>query len=120
MAEIKIAVLTISDRASAGTREDTSGEIAAEMLAGIGQPDVHREIITDEQEVIEATLVRWADTEGYGLIVTSGGTGISPRDVTPQATQNVLSYQIPGLAEYMRAVSFQKTPMAALSRAVAG
>lgn len=118
---VKVAVLTVSDWGYEGRREDTSGQIADEMLReGIGVADVHREIVPDEQPVIEETLARWADAEGYDLVVTSGGTGISPRDVTPQATLNVVRYEVPGLPELMRIVSLQKTPMAALSRAVAG
>ena|SRR5438552_14337188 len=117
----KAAVLTISDMGYAGQREDTSGEIAAALLKErLGFDEVHREIVPDEQALIEQTLARWADEEGYNLIITSGGTGISPRDVTPQATLNVIGYQVPGLAEVMRAASLPKTPMAALSRAVAG
>src|SRR5207253_10662988 len=78
------------------------------------------EIVPDEQQIIEETLRRWADAGSYDLIITSGGTGISPRDVTPQATLNVVAYEVPGLAEVMRMVSLRKTPMAALSRAVVG
>jgi molybdenum cofactor synthesis domain-containing protein len=118
---VKVAVLTVSDWGYEGRREDTSGLIAVDMLReALGLSEVQREIVPDEQPLIEETLTRWADAEGYDLIVTSGGTGISPRDVTPQATLNVVRYQVPGLAELMRSVSLQKTPMAALSRAVAG
>ena len=116
----KAAVLTISDRSYAGTQEDLSGSIAVALLReSLGLAEVHAEVVPDEQPLIEQTLRRWADDEGYDLIVTSGGTGLSPRDVTPQATLNVATYQVPGLAEVMRAASLQKTPMAALSRAVA-
>ena len=117
----KAAVLTISDMGFAGKREDTSGRIAVTMLSELlGLADVHSHILPDEQAAIEETLRRWADVDRFDLIVTSGGTGISPRDVTPQATANVVDYQVPGMAELMRAVSIQKTPMAALSRAVVG
>jgi molybdopterin adenylyltransferase len=116
----RIAVLTISDRSFAGTQVDTSGETAAALLrAGLGVADIHTEIVPDDQPLIEQTLRRWVDDEGYELVITSGGTGISPRDVTPQATLNVATYQVPGIAEVMRIASLQKTPMAALSRAVA-
>ena len=116
----KAAVLTISDRSYAGTQEDVSGAIAVGLLReSLGLAEVHAEVVPDEQPLIEQTLRRWVDDEGYDLIVTSGGTGLSPRDVTPQATLNVATYQVPGLAEVMRAASLQKTPMAALSRAVA-
>jgi molybdenum cofactor synthesis domain-containing protein len=121
MTMVKVAVLTVSDWGYQGRREDTSGEIAAQMLReALGLGEVRREIVPDEQPQIEERLKKWADEEGYDLVVTSGGTGISPRDVTPQATLNVVRYQVPGLAELMRSASLQKTPMAALSRAVAG
>ncbi|MFL5733359.1 MAG: molybdenum cofactor biosynthesis protein B [Chloroflexia bacterium] len=116
----RVAVLTISDRSFAGTQEDTSGAIAVALLTGaLTLDEVHAEIVPDDRPLIEQTLRRWVDDEGYNLVITSGGTGISPRDVTPQATLNVATYEVPGLAELMRTVSLQKTPMAALSRAVA-
>ena len=118
---VKAAVLTISDRSYAGTQEDVSGAIALTMLEQfLHLPNSHSEIVPDEQPLIEDTLRRWTDVEGFDLILTSGGTGISRRDVTPQVTMSVIDYQVPGLAEVMRAASLQKTPMAALSRAVAG
>jgi molybdopterin adenylyltransferase len=117
----RAAVLTLSDRSYAGRREDTSGAIVAALLRErLGLEDIRSEILPDEQAQIEETLRRWADAEAYDLVITTGGTGISPRDVTPDATLNVVRYQVPGLAEVMRAASLQKTPMAALSRAVAG
>ena len=117
----KAAVLTISDRSYAGTQEDVSGQIALSLLRDrLGLSDLHSEILPDEQALIEDTLVRWVDSDQYDIILTSGGTGISPRDVTPQATSKVIDYLVPGLAEVMRALSLQKTPMAALSRAVVG
>ncbi len=117
----KAAVLTASDRSAAGQREDLSGQIAAAIIRErLGIDEVRNEIVSDERAIIEQTLVTWADVDGVDLVLTSGGTGISPRDVTPQATLNVIDYQVPGLAELMRSVSLKKTPMAALSRAVAG
>ena len=117
----RAAVLTISDRSFAGIQEDLSGAIAIQMLSErLGVEDVHAEIVPDDQSTIEAKLTGWVDTGGYNLILTSGGTGISPRDVTPQATSKIVDYQVPGLAEVMRTTSLKKTPMAALSRAVAG
>ncbi len=118
---MKAAVLTISNRASAGVYEDTSGPVAVRFLRDqLGIENVDRKIVRDDHDSIAQTLRRWADEESIELILTSGGTGISPTDVTPQATSDVLDYQIPGLAELMRMVSLSKTPMAALSRAVAG
>lgn len=117
----KIAVLTISDGVTAGTREDLSGRLAVEMLEEALQPElVEAVVVPDDRDRIEETLIRWSDQDRFDLVVTSGGTGISPRDNTPQATQSVLDYEVLGLAEMMRITSLQKTPMAALSRAVAG
>ncbi len=117
----RVAVITVSDRASAGAYEDLSGPMAVEMLAQHLRLDgVALEVVPDERERIEEILRRMADVDHCYLVVTNGGTGISPRDVTPDATLAVVDYQVPGLAEVMRTASLQKTPMAALSRAVAG
>ena len=117
----KVAVLTISDGVTAGTRDDLSGRLAVDLLReSLGDVQVEASVVPDDLDLIQDTLRRWSDIEGFSLIVTSGGTGISPRDNTPQATLSVIEYQVPGLAELMRVSSFQKTPMAALSRAVAG
>jgi molybdopterin adenylyltransferase len=116
-----VAVLTVSDGVTAGTREDLSGKLAAEVLQNALHPaSLVAEVLPDDRDKIEALLRRWADEEHLDLVVTSGGTGISPRDNTPQATLNIIDYQVPGMAEYMRSVSFRATPMAALSRAVVG
>ena len=115
-----IAVLTVSDGVTAGTREDISGRLAVEILqAGLKPEQMESKVVPDDRDRIERVLRGWVEA-GFDLIVTSGGTGISPRDNTPQATLAVLDYQVPGIAELMRSASLQKTPMAALSRAVAG
>lgn len=117
----KVALLTVSDMGFAGKREDHSGDVVESILKEqLGYTSIHREILPDEQSQIESLLSRWADDDGYDLILTSGGTGVSPRDVTPQSTSSIIRYEIPGLAEMMRLASFEKTPMAALSRAIAG
>jgi molybdenum cofactor synthesis domain-containing protein len=117
----KIAVLTVSDGVTAGTREDLSGHLAMEMLSTALKPEqIEASMVPDDRNLIEEILVRWSVRDLVDLIITSGGTGISPRDNTPQATLAVVDYEVPGLAELMRSASFQKTPMAALSRAVAG
>ena len=117
----RIAVLTISDGVIAGTREDLSGPVAVEMLQESLNPEhIEARVVPDDRTQIEETLREWADVAHYDLVITSGGTGISPRDNTPQATLAVLDYPVPGIAEAMRIASLQKTPMAALSRAVAG
>lgn len=110
-------VLTASDRSAAGTREDTSGAILAERLTGLGFA-VERAVVADDQAAIEAALR--AAASRHQLIVTTGGTGLTPRDVTPQATLAVIDFQVPGLAEAMRADGRARTPLADLSRAVVG
>jgi molybdenum cofactor synthesis domain-containing protein len=116
----KIAVLTVSDGVVAGTREDLSGKLACAIVEAGLHPDIlTAKVVPDDGTQIEEALRTWAG-EKYNLIVTSGGTGISPRDNTPQATLNVIDYQVSGIAELMRSESLKKTPMAALSRAVAG
>ena len=113
-------VLTISDTASAGKRDDASGPEARRILEEAGF-EVHEiEILPDERDVIESRLCRACDLEGFRLVVTSGGTGLSPRDVTPEATVAVVEKNVPGIAELMRYESLKITPRAALSRAVSG
>ena len=110
-------VITASDGAASGVREDTSGAMVEARLTGLGFR-VDRRLLPDEQWAIEAALLEGAD--GHDLIVTTGGTGLTPRDVTPQATQAVIDYEVPGLAEAMRAIGRAATPLADLSRAVVG
>ena len=110
-------VLTASDRSAAGTREDASGEALAARLRDLGF-DVERQVVADDREAIAARLRDAAG--GHALIVTTGGTGLTPRDVTPQATLDVVDYEVPGLAEAMRAEGRAKTPFASLSRSVVG
>jgi molybdenum cofactor synthesis domain-containing protein len=110
-------VLTVSDRSAAGDRADASGAALAERLGGLGF-DVERAVVRDERDAIEAALV--AATARHALVVTTGGTGLTPRDVTPQATLAVIDYEVPGFAEAMRADGRAKTPLAILSRAVVG
>ncbi|MDQ5824112.1 MAG: MogA/MoaB family molybdenum cofactor biosynthesis protein [Chloroflexota bacterium] len=118
---MRAAVLTISDRAATGLYQDESGPAAVEILrTGLHVEDILTATVPDDLEEIERAVLQWVEVEGVRLVLTSGGTGISPRDVTPQATLNVLDYEVPGLAEVMRAASLAKTPMAALSRALAG
>jgi molybdopterin adenylyltransferase len=116
----KAGVLTISDKGSQGKREDVSGETAVRILEAEGYSVALRKIVPDLQEKIAETLIEWSDKEGLSLIVTSGGTGLSPSDVTPQAMGKVIDFQVPGIAEAMRAASLRKTPHAMLSRAMAG
>ena len=116
----RAAVLTISDKGSRGEREDRSGDALEKLLDENGFQVAYRYIVPDELELIQRTLIKWVDKEGLSLIVTTGGTGLTPRDVTPQATLSVIDYEVPGMAEAMRAESLKKTPHAMLSRAVTG
>ena len=115
----RIGVLTLSDKGSRGEREDESGRLLGSMVAGLGTVERYV-LLPDDIELITATLREWTDVDRFDLILTTGGTGLSPRDVTPQATLRVLDYQVPGLAEAMRLHSLTKTPHAMLSRAVTG
>jgi molybdopterin adenylyltransferase len=114
----RAAVVTVSDGVTAGTRNDESGDLAAELLTNEGYDVVTREVVPDERDRIEAALRTLA--ADHELVVTTGGTGFGPRDVTPEATRAVIDREAPGLAELMRRVGLDKMPMAALSRAVAG
>jgi molybdopterin adenylyltransferase len=114
-----IGVLTLSDKGARGEREDESGRVLREMVAELGAVECYA-VIPDETEGIVRTLVEWVDGKGLDLILTTGGTGLTLRDVTPQATARVLDYEVPGMAEAMRAASLQLTPHAMLSRALAG
>jgi len=116
----RAGVLTISDKGSRGERVDESGKTAAEMLKASGFDPVKVKIVPDNIRQIADTLIDWADKEKLSLIITSGGTGLSPTDLTPQAMKEVIEYEVPGIAEAMRAESLKKTPHAMLSRAVAG
>ena len=113
-------ILTISDKGSVGKRKDESGDIVAKMLEEYGFLVLRKKIIPDNRQKIENTLIEWVDGEGFSVIVTSGGTGLSPTDVTPQAMEKVIDYEVPGMAEAMRAASLKKTPHAMISRAMAG
>jgi molybdopterin adenylyltransferase len=117
---LRAGVLTISDRSSRGLREDASGPQLAEMLRQHEIEVVWTAVVPDEEREISQALSRWADENSADLILTSGGTGLSPRDVTPEATTAVVQRLIPGMAEAMRAASLLKTPHAMISRAVAG
>lgn len=117
---MNVGILTISDRGSRGEYEDQSGPRMAQILQAQTPWHIsHRAIIPDEFEDIAQTLIRWCE-EGANLILTSGGTGFAPRDITPEATRSVLDREAPGLAEALRAESLKITRHAMLSRAVAG
>jgi molybdenum cofactor synthesis domain-containing protein len=117
---IRAAIITLSDKGAAGEREDESGKVIREMVASIGASVGHYEILPDDKDRIIRTLSSLADSCRFDLILTTGGTGVAPRDVTPEATRAVIDREIPGIAEAMRAESFKKTPHAMISRALAG
>jgi len=115
---ITVAVLTMSDRGSKGEREDLSGPMIEDMIKAIGAEVKYCEILPDEKEIIKEKLIEYS--KKADLILTTGGTGLAPRDVTPEATLDVLDKQVPGLAEAMRSEGLKKTSRSMLSRAVAG
>ncbi len=116
----KTAIVTVSDRGSRGEREDRSGQALADRLEAEGFEIFFKTVIPDEYAEIRKVLADLADSGKPALILTTGGTGVSPRDVTPEATLSVIERAVPGMAEAMRAASLQKTPHAMISRAVAG
>ncbi len=117
---IRVGILTVSDRSASGEREDQTHLALRERL----DPEIYRVeaymVIPDEPPQIRRVLRLWADREGLDLILTNGGTGLSPRDHTPEATREVLEKEAPGIAELMRLAGLKQTPLAALSRGVAG
>jgi len=113
-------ILTISDKGSRGERQDKSGEAIRKILSNIDARIVDYDIVPDEKDLIVEKLVKWVDEDDLDVLLTTGGTGLTPRDVTPEATLAVVDKIVPGFAEAMRAESLKETPMAMLSRAVAG
>ena len=113
---IRAVVLTVSDSCFQGVRKDLSGAIVIDLLAGIGITEISSQVVPDEQEVIATALRRGAEVAE--LVVTTGGTGLAPRDVTPEATRQVCDRIVEGMAERMRAEGLRQTPMAALSRGI--
>jgi molybdopterin adenylyltransferase len=115
-----IGIITVSDKGYAGQREDSSGPVIEKMLETIGGKVSDYKIVPDDQERISAAIINMTDVQHIDLVLTTGGTGFSQRDVTPEATMAVLEKQVPGIPEAMRLICMQKTPKAMLSRAVAG
>lgn len=116
----RAAVLTVSDRSHRGEREDKSGGVVGELLGEMDIRVVVMEVVPDEEDAIAAKLRKYCDEDGMDLVVTTGGTGLDPRDVTPEATLQVMDREIPGMAEAMRAESLKVTPHAMISRAICG
>ena len=117
---MRVAILTVSDAGAAGERADRSGDAIAEWAAGRGDEVTVREIVPDETGRIARVLTAWCDADAADLVLTTGGTGLSGRDVTPEATRAVLEREAPGIAERIRVLSIERFPRAALSRGVAG
>ncbi len=117
---MRAAIVTLSDKGYRSERQDESGMVIRHLLESIGAVVDHYEILPDEAGLISETLRRLSDSGGFEVILTTGGTGVSPRDVTPEATRSVLDRELPGMAEAMRAASLLKTPHAMISRAIAG
>jgi molybdenum cofactor synthesis domain-containing protein len=117
---LRVGILTVSDKGARGERVDTSGEAIREMMASLDATVEQYEVVPDEREAIVSRLRRWADEADLGLILTNGGTGLSPRDVTPEATLDVVERLVPGMAEAVRQEGLKHTPMAMISRAVVG
>ncbi|HEX2945492.1 MAG TPA: MogA/MoaB family molybdenum cofactor biosynthesis protein [Clostridia bacterium] len=117
---IKAGIITASDKGHAGERIDESGRLLSEILQKMGAEVVDYVVVPDERSIISSNMKRMSDELGIDLILTTGGTGFSPRDVTPEATLDVIDRNVPGIPEAMRAASLRMTPHAMLSRAVSG
>ncbi len=116
----RLGIITISDKASSGKRPDKSGPLIKDSFSAADCEVVKYEVIPDEKDIVAKKLAQWADEGTMDIIITTGGTGLAPRDVTPEATLSIVDKEVPGLAEMMRIKSFTITPNAMLSRAVAG
>ena len=117
---IRFGILTLSDRSARGERADASGPALADLIQSEGWSVVKQSLLPDEESAIREILISWADSDELDVILTTGGTGFSPRDVTPEATRAVIERDAPGLAEAMRLASLKITPHAMLSRVVTG
>ena len=120
MSKINAVIITVSDACSVGEREDTSGAALLELLTELGAEIVATKILSDDLDPLTQTLREFAERSDVNLIITTGGTGLGPRDNTPEATQRVIEREAPGIAEAIRAESLKATPMAMLSRGVCG
>ena len=118
--KFRLGILTISDTGAKGERKDTSGDAISEIMVHKGFVEVAREIVPDEQDIISAKLKDWCDGGTMDVVLTTGGTGLGPRDVTPESTRVVLDIEVPGIAEAMRIQTLKNTPLAMLSRSMSG
>jgi len=115
-----VGILTVSDKGSRGEREDLSGAVIRELVSRVGGEIRQYDIVPDEKEIIAKRLKEWADVLRLDLILTTGGTGLTPRDVTPEATREVIERPAPGFSEAMRQEGLKKTPLSMLSRGISG
>lgn len=113
-------ILTMSDAGSKGEREDTSGDMIEERMLIAGFKLALRDILPDEKELISEKLIQWSDGGEVDIILTTGGTGLGPRDMTPEATRNIIDFEVPGIAEAMRIKTLENTEMSMLSRCISG
>ena len=120
MSKINAVVITVSDAGASGEREDTSGATLVQLLRDIGAEIITTKILSDDLDPLIESLIHYADRDDVNLIITTGGTGLGPRDNTPEATRRVIEREAPGIAEAIRAESLKATPMAMLSRGVCG
>jgi molybdenum cofactor synthesis domain-containing protein len=116
---VRIGILTASDKGASGARDDTSGDVIAGLAEDAGHQVAIRAIVADEREVIAGTLRQWCDDALCDVIMTTGGTGLTPRDVTPEATRDVAERDVPGIPMALALAGLQKTPYAALTRGIA-
>jgi molybdenum cofactor synthesis domain-containing protein len=117
---IRAAVLVVSDRVAAGTHDDESGKSARSLLGEWGYDVVHQDVVPDDDDALEKRLCHYADQDGLDLVITTGGTGFAQRDITPESTWRIIEREAPGIAELLRRETAASTPLAALSRGVAG
>ena len=116
----RIAILTVSDAGSRGERADTSGDAISEIATEAGFLEVKRDLVPDDKQLVSQRLAQWCDSREVDLVLTTGGTGLGPRDVTPEATRDVIELEVPGITEAIRVETLRKTPFAMLSRSIAG
>jgi molybdopterin adenylyltransferase len=116
---MRVAILTCSDRAAAGNREDLSGETISRLLAGAGHVIAARAVVADDRAAIASLLAEWADSGLADVVITTGGTGLAPRDLTPEATRDIAEREVPGLPIALALEGLKKTPFAVLSRGIA-